>query len=204
MQDNQNGNLNVNQESTPTANPLEQLRALISEAHRLHATSPGFSKDNLTTALELLDTLEQPGQADSAAVALPVASPTMPHTFGAFNTSFYVEHRRVPTGQEIFDAGMRAGRDLQWPGRSDTAGVQDAPQAGDFAKIVRGSNGQQVLFYKERDTEDGNILHHIVDHENYQSDMKISGIADSAFEGVLAKCDVVMADKVLAQSSGFL
>lgn len=37
-----------------------------------------------------------------------------PHTLAGFKASFFVEHRRQPTEQEIFDAGMRAGRDLKW------------------------------------------------------------------------------------------
>lgn len=38
----------------------------------------------------------------------------VPHTYGGFRGSFYVMNGRLPTDQEIFDAGMRAGRDVQW------------------------------------------------------------------------------------------
>lgn len=184
---------------------LDQIRTLLSDTCRAPTTSPSV-KHNLNAVLELMGGPAAPADAETAAPAATASSP--PHTFGAFNTTFYVEHRRVPTGQETFDAGMRAGRSLQWPNPGVSTGSHaapaDTPQAGDFAKIVRGSNGQQVLFYKERDTDDGNILHNIADYENYQADMKISGISDQAFEGVLDKCDVAMADKVLAQSSGFM
>jgi hypothetical protein len=43
--------------------------------------------------------------------------PLVPHTYGGFRSVFYVEHKRAPTEQEIFDAGMRGGRDIQWPDR---------------------------------------------------------------------------------------
>lgn len=42
-------------------------------------------------------------------------SNSVPHTLGAFTDSFYYQHNRQPTPQEIFDAGMRGGRDIQWP-----------------------------------------------------------------------------------------
>lgn len=31
------------------------------------------------------------------------------HTLGGFKAAFYVTHRRAPTEQEIFDAGVRSG-----------------------------------------------------------------------------------------------
>jgi hypothetical protein len=33
----------------------------------------------------------------------------VPHTLGGFSGAFYVAHRREPTQQEIFDAGVRSG-----------------------------------------------------------------------------------------------
>lgn len=36
------------------------------------------------------------------------------HTYGGFRGGFYVMNERAPTEQEIFDAGMRSGRDIQW------------------------------------------------------------------------------------------
>lgn len=44
----------------------------------------------------------------------PEDSLVVPHTYGGFRGSFYVMNNRAPTEQEIFDAGMRAGRDVQW------------------------------------------------------------------------------------------
>lgn len=41
-----------------------------------------------------------------------------PHTLAGFKGSFFVATKRHPTEQEIFDAGMRAGRDLKWPEKS--------------------------------------------------------------------------------------
>jgi hypothetical protein len=32
-----------------------------------------------------------------------------PNTMGGFKGAFYVKHRRAPTEQEIFDAGVRSG-----------------------------------------------------------------------------------------------
>lgn len=37
------------------------------------------------------------------------------HTLGAFKAVFYNENGRPPTEQEIFNAGMRGGRDINWP-----------------------------------------------------------------------------------------
>lgn len=39
---------------------------------------------------------------------------SIPHSLAAFKSSFFVATRRHPTEQEIFDAGMRAGRDVKW------------------------------------------------------------------------------------------
>lgn len=36
-----------------------------------------------------------------------------PHTLSAFSASFHCTQGRQPTIQEVFDAGMRAGRDLK-------------------------------------------------------------------------------------------
>lgn len=37
---------------------------------------------------------------------------TTPNTYGGFQASFYVEHKRNPTPQEVFDAGVRSGQKL--------------------------------------------------------------------------------------------
>lgn len=37
------------------------------------------------------------------------------HTLGGFKGGFFVKHGRPPTEQEIFNAGMRSGRDIIWP-----------------------------------------------------------------------------------------
>lgn len=37
------------------------------------------------------------------------------HTLGGFKGGFFVQHGRAPTEQEIFNAGMRSGRDIIWP-----------------------------------------------------------------------------------------
>lgn len=47
-------------------------------------------------------------------------SKTTPHTLGAFRGSFYLTNQRPPTEQEVFDAGMRAGRDIKWPEKKST------------------------------------------------------------------------------------
>lgn len=39
----------------------------------------------------------------------------IPHTYGGFRAVFFVANGRAPTEQEIFDAGMRGGRDINWP-----------------------------------------------------------------------------------------
>lgn len=39
----------------------------------------------------------------------------VPHTYGGFRAVFMIAHNRPPTEQEIFDAGMRGGRDINWP-----------------------------------------------------------------------------------------
>lgn len=37
------------------------------------------------------------------------------HTLGGFKGGFFVKNGRPPTEQEIFNAGMRSGRDIIWP-----------------------------------------------------------------------------------------
>lgn len=37
------------------------------------------------------------------------------HTYGGFRGNFVLLNKRAPTPQEIFDAGMRGGRDIVWP-----------------------------------------------------------------------------------------
>ena len=73
----------------------------------------------------------------------------------------------------------------------------------DFARIVRASNGQQVLFYLETDAEDGNTLHCMARFDTYQGSFRMSGLPDDTFAGVLARVDVAMADSVLGQIGGF-
>ncbi len=72
----------------------------------------------------------------------------------------------------------------------------------DFAKIVRASNGQQVLFYKEV-IDEKNTLHCIAEFDHYQADMKIAGMDDDSFVSILDKVGIHMADKVVEQSAGF-
>jgi hypothetical protein len=45
----------------------------------------------------------------------------VPHTFAAFRSRHYMATGTTPSEQEIFDAGMRAGRDLQWAKRATEA-----------------------------------------------------------------------------------
>jgi hypothetical protein len=33
----------------------------------------------------------------------------LPHTLAGFQAAFYLEHKRQPSAQEIFDAGVRSG-----------------------------------------------------------------------------------------------
>lgn len=73
----------------------------------------------------------------------------------------------------------------------------------DFARIVRASNGQQVLFYTEVDAEEGNTLHCMARFETYQGTFRMSGMPDDLFAGVLDRVDVAMADQVLGQIGGF-
>jgi hypothetical protein len=75
----------------------------------------------------------------------------------------------------------------------------DQKQPGDFAKIVRGTSGQQVLFYLEDSADDANTLHCVANYDGIQADMKLGGLPDEAFKAALDKADVAMADKVLAQ-----
>jgi hypothetical protein len=63
----------------------------------------------------------------STAPAQPIDASLIPHTYGGFRGSFYVMNNRKPTEQEIFDAGMRAGRDIQWPRHVAPAQQVDAP-----------------------------------------------------------------------------
>ena len=36
------------------------------------------------------------------------------HTYGAFRGSYVAVYRKPPSEQEVFDAGMRAGREVSW------------------------------------------------------------------------------------------
>jgi hypothetical protein len=36
------------------------------------------------------------------------------HTYGSFRISFWLRHNYYPTEQEVFNAGVRAGREIQW------------------------------------------------------------------------------------------
>jgi hypothetical protein len=73
----------------------------------------------------------------------------------------------------------------------------------DFARIVRASNGQQVLFYLETIADEGTTLHCMARFDTYQGALRLSGIQDDTFDGVLARVDVAMADSVLGQIGGF-
>lgn len=74
---------------------------------------------------------------------------------------------------------------------------------GDFARIVRGSNGQQVLFYKEDTHDRPRTLHCVVSFPDYTGQMAFEDIPADKFATVLGKVDVVLADRVLAQLDGF-
>jgi hypothetical protein len=78
-------------------------------------------------------------------------------------------------------------------------GCDACPRGGDFAKIVRAASGQQVLFFKEADSDDGNVLHCVASFDGFQADMKVAGMPDTAFDTVLDRVDMELADKVLAQ-----
>lgn len=73
----------------------------------------------------------------------------------------------------------------------------------DFARIVRASNGQQVLYFKEVHAEDGNTLHCMASFETYQGTFKMAGIPDSDFADILDRVCEDMADGVVAQLAGF-
>jgi hypothetical protein len=73
--------------------------------------------------------------------------------------------------------------------------------ADDFAKIVRASNGQQVLFFKESTADEGNVLHCVANFPEMQMDMKLGGIPDESFAASLEKVDIAMADKVIKQAA---
>jgi hypothetical protein len=80
----------------------------------------------------------------------------------------------------------------------EAALTQMAPRGDDFARIVRATGGQQVLFCKELDCDDGNVLHCVARFDGYQAGTKISGIPDAEFDTVLNKVDMDCADRVLA------
>lgn len=71
----------------------------------------------------------------------------------------------------------------------------------DFAKIVRASNGQQVLFYKEANADEGNIFHCVASFEDVHFDMKMAGLSDESFSASLEKADERMADQVIGQAN---
>jgi hypothetical protein len=73
----------------------------------------------------------------------------------------------------------------------------------DFAKIVRATNGQQVLFYLETDADEGNILHSIVTFAEYQAHTKWAGLPDEVFATVLDQADTQMADRVLYEAGKY-
>ena len=77
--------------------------------------------------------------------------------------------------------------------------AQLAERGDDFAKIVRAVSGQQVLFIKEANDDDGNVLRCVANFDGYQTSMEIAGIPDAEFDTVLNRVDKDMADKVLAQ-----
>jgi len=73
----------------------------------------------------------------------------------------------------------------------------------DFARIVRASNGQQVLFVKDIDPDEGNVLRCEAQFDNYQGTFKMAGIPDAQFSGIFGLSCKDMADGVLAQIGGF-
>jgi hypothetical protein len=76
-------------------------------------------------------------------------------------------------------------------------------RADDFAKIVRASDGRQVLFFKDTNS-DGNTLHAVADFgKRGQADTKYSGFEDADFDVILDRCDQVMADDVIHQTAPY-
>lgn len=86
------------------------------------------------------------------------------------------------------------------PAQPQPVEVKGAPDE-DFAKIVRASNGQQVLFFKESTADEGNVLHCVANFPEMQMDMKFGGIPDESFAASLEKVDIAMADKVIKQAA---
>lgn len=82
---------------------------------------------------------------------------------------------------------------------SNPVSLREKARADDFAKIVRATSGQQVLFYKEDNPDEGNTLHCVATFDDFQFDMKMAGLPDDAFAAALDKADTTMADQVLAQ-----
>lgn len=77
------------------------------------------------------------------------------------------------------------------------------PRADDFARIVRASDGRQVLFYKEVDAEEGNTLHCMVQFDDYQGTYSMRGMPDTPFATALGRVNVGMADSAVRQLAGF-
>jgi hypothetical protein len=73
------------------------------------------------------------------------------------------------------------------------------PRTNDFARVVRTTGGQQVLFFKQVDFDSGNVLHCVANFDGYQAAISIGGMADADFATALDRVDMAMADKVLAQ-----
>lgn len=101
--------------------------------------------------------------------------------------------------KEMLEAYRNGERGL--PTYDELAAVLDDPKGGDFAKIIRGSNGQQVLFYLEDSEEDPTTLHCVASYQGIHADMKLGGLPEDAFKAALGKADAAMANKVLAQLS---
>jgi hypothetical protein len=62
----------------------------------------------------------------------------VPHTFAAFRSRHYMATGTTPSEQEIFDAGMRAGRDLQWAKRATEA----KPSASAYERCTHAACGR--------------------------------------------------------------
>lgn len=99
---------------------------------------------------------------------------------------------------EMYHERARDAMWAAWQGCAATI-AQLAQRTDDFAKIVRAASGQQVLFFKEAGSDDGNLLHCVASFDGFQADMKVAGMPDAAFDTVLARVDMDLADKVLAQ-----
>jgi hypothetical protein len=79
--------------------------------------------DKLLDVSDRLQAAKSAALTQKAAPEAPATTASVPHTYAAFRSRYYVEHKKMPSDQEVFDAGMRSGRDLQWRDKATTASV---------------------------------------------------------------------------------